>query len=140
MRILIIGGTGFIGPWVVRRLLGEGHSVALFHRGQTAADLPPATSHINGDRRNLSDFASKFRRFAPDVVLDMFPYAEQEAAVVMQTFRGIARRVVALSSMDVYRTYGRFLRLEDGPPDLVPFAENAPLRTILYPYRASAQQ
>jgi nucleoside-diphosphate-sugar epimerase len=139
MRILIIGGTGFIGPWVVRLLMGEGHMVVLFHRGETAADLPPAVSHISGDRRNLSAFASEFRRFAPDVVLDMFPYAEQEAALVMQTFRGMVRRVVAVSSMDVYRAYGRFLRLEDGLPDPEPFAEDAPLRTTLYPYRASAE-
>ena len=140
MRILIIGGTGFIGPWVVRRLVGEGHSVALFHRGQTVADLPPVVSHINGDRRNLSAFASEFRRFTPDVVLDMFPFAESEVALVMRTFRGLSRRVVAVSSMDVYRTYGRFLRLEGGPPDLEPFVEDAPLRTTLYPYRTFAQQ
>lgn len=140
MRILIIGGTGFIGPWVVRRLVGYGHVVTVFHRGQTTADLPSAVAHIKGDRQNLSAFASEFTRFAPDVVLDMFPYTEQDAALVMQTFRGVSGRVVAVSSMDVYRAYGRFSRLEDGPPDAQPFAEDAPLRSKLYLYRAPAQQ
>ncbi len=140
MHILIIGGTGFIGSWVVRQLIGDGHVVAVFHRGHTTADLPPAVSHIDGDRNNLSAFASGFTQFAPDVVLDMFPYTERDAALVMQTFRGVAGRVVAVSSMDVYRAYGRFSRLEEGPPDLQPFTEEAPLRSRLYPYRASAQQ
>ncbi|MEX2118585.1 MAG: NAD-dependent epimerase/dehydratase family protein [Pirellulales bacterium] len=139
MRVLVIGGTGFIGPWVVRHLAGQGHTVALFHRGHTAADLSSAVSHIHGDRQNLTTFTSEFAGFGPDVVLDMFPYVEQEAALLMQTFRGMARRVVAVSSMDVYRAYGRFSRLEDGPPDLHPFTEEAPLRSALYPYRASAQ-
>ncbi len=140
MRILIIGGTGFIGPWVVRCLVGQGHVVTLFHRGETTAGFPPSVGEIKGDRKNLSDFASDFIRFAPDVVLDMLPYTEQDAALAMETFRGLAARVVAVSSMDVYGAYGRFCRLEDGPPDVEPFAEGAPLRSALHPYRASAQQ
>ena len=69
MRIVIIGGTGFIGPWVVRHLVGDGHVVAVFHRGHTAAGLPLAVAQIKGDRQNLSAFAAEFTRFAPDVVL-----------------------------------------------------------------------
>src|SRR6266849_6060708 len=140
MRILLIGGTGFIGPWVVRLLLRGAHTICLFHRGQTTADLPSVVSHIYGDRQNLTSRASELRGFAPDIVLDMFPYAEQQAHIVMQTFRGVARRVVAISSMDVYRAYGRFCRLEGGPPEPEPFTEDAPLRSTLYPYRASAKQ
>lgn len=41
MRILVIGGTGFIGPWVVRHLLDAQNTVAVFHRGQTTADIQP---------------------------------------------------------------------------------------------------
>jgi nucleoside-diphosphate-sugar epimerase len=39
MKVLIIGGTNFIGPPVVRRLTDLGHQVAVFHRGQTDADF-----------------------------------------------------------------------------------------------------
>jgi len=140
MRIIVIGGTGFIGLWVVRRLLSDGHVVALFHRGRTAADLPPGVAHIHGERQNLPAVISDFRRFAPEVVLDMFPYTKQDAELVVQTFRGVAGRVVGISSMDVYRAYGRFCRLEEGPPEVKPFAEDAPLRSRLYPYRAKAHQ
>ena len=40
MKVLVIGGTNFIGPPLVRRLVALGHEVAVFHRGRTQADLP----------------------------------------------------------------------------------------------------
>jgi nucleoside-diphosphate-sugar epimerase len=140
MHILIIGGTRFIGPYVVRRLAeAGGHSVTLFHRGETKADLPPSVNHIYGDRRDLSSFAAEFPNLAPDVVLDMIPYTEEEAQTLMRVFKNVARRVVAISSADVYRAYARLLRLETGEPDPVPLDENAPLREALYPHRAQAK-
>ena len=48
MRILIIGGTRFIGPQVVRRLHAQGHEVTLFHRGKSKADLPAEIEWENG--------------------------------------------------------------------------------------------
>ena len=139
MQLLIIGGTRFIGPYVVRRLIDAGHSVTLFHRGETNADLPASVKHIYGDRHSLSTFADEFKATAPDVVLDMIPYTEEEAHSLMRAFRNVARRVVAISSADVYRAYGRLLRLETGAPDPMPLNENAPLRESFYPYRAQAE-
>jgi len=139
MRIFVIGGTGFIGRWVVGQLANQGHTLAVFHRGQTSADLHPTVTHILGDRQNLSALAANFGRFAPDVVLDMVPYTKEDAALVVETFCSIAGRVVAISSMDVYQAYGRFCRVEYGPPDLQAFSEDAPLRSTLYLYRTSAK-
>lgn len=140
MRILIIGGTRFIGPRVVRRLHeAGGHSVTLFHRGETKADLPASVNQVYGDRHALSSFTDDFRITAPDVVLDMIPYTEEEARTLMGVFKGRARRVVAISSADVYRAYGCLLRLETGVPDPVPLKEDAPLRASFYPYRAQSQ-
>src|ERR671939_674783 len=98
MKILVIGGTGFIGTPVVARLVDAGHDVAVFHRGEPNSNLPPSIRHILGNRRELSGFMKEFEQFAPQVVLDMMPYVEQDAVAVMQAFRGIARRVVAISS------------------------------------------
>ena len=50
MRILVIGGTGFIGPYVVRRLVSHGHRVAVFHRGESKVELPNKVEHILVDR------------------------------------------------------------------------------------------
>src|SRR5215831_5844367 len=105
MRVLVIGGTRFIGPRLVRRLAAAGHEVAVFHRGQTTAALPPSARSLLGDRRRLADHAGEFRRFGPDVVVDMIPFTEQDALSVVAAFRGVAGRLVAISSGDVYRAY-----------------------------------
>ena len=139
MKVLIIGGTRFIGARVVRRLIEEGHEVTVFHRGQTNSEIPASVKHILGDRSNLSGFASEFARIAPDVVLDMICYNEQEAETLMDTFRGIARRIVVASSMDVYRAYGCLLGLEAAPPDPMPLSEDSPLRESRFPYRGHAK-
>jgi len=49
MRILVLGGTKFVGRHIVERALLLGHEVAVFHRGQSGADLPDVR-HIFGDR------------------------------------------------------------------------------------------
>jgi nucleoside-diphosphate-sugar epimerase len=140
VNILILGGTGFIGPFVVRELLSRGHQVAVFHRGKSAADLSASVQHILGERRDLADFAAPFQRFSPDVVLDMFAYFEADALAAVQVTRGLAQRFVCVSSMDVYRAYGQLCGLESGAPDPQPFDEDAPLRSVLYPYRAQSKE
>jgi len=133
MRVLVIGGTKFIGPTAVKRLHGLGHDVTVFHRGDTESSDLPDIAHLHGDRQHLADFTSDFKRLAPDVVLDTVAYTDRDARSVMGAFVGIARRIVVLSSMDVYRAYGRVKGSEPGPPDPVPLTEDAPLRTSLYP-------
>lgn len=138
MNILILGGTGFIGSHIARRFLGQGNKVAVFHRGRTTADLPATAIQIPGDRARLAEVAPAFRSFAPEVVIDACAYSQRDAELMVETFSGLAQRAVCLSSMDVYRAYGIFRRLEAGPPDPKPFGEEAPLRTSRYPYRSAA--
>ena len=128
MRIVIIGGTGLTGPHIVRFLVSLGHDVMVYHRGQTLAELPAGVKRVLGDRTRLADHASELRGFGPDVVLHMVATTEQHAQALMDVFRGIARRVVAISSQDVYRAYGRLINIEPGPPEPVPLTEEAPLR------------
>src|SRR5215469_8304690 len=125
MRILVIGGTHFMGPLVVRSLSNSGHEVIVFHRGQTSADLPSGVKEILGNRQPLAPFAHELRRLEPDIVLDMIPFIEQDAQELMSTFSGIARRVVAISSQDVYRAFGRVNNKESGPPEPGPITEDS---------------
>ena len=60
---------------------------------------------------------------------------ENDARTVVDAVRGIAERIVAVSSMDVYRAYGRLQGTEPGPPLKPPFDEESALREKLYPYR-----
>lgn len=137
MRILIIGGTSFIGPHVARELQEAGHAVTVYHRGISESVLPQEVTHIHGDQSRLPDFASQWRELSPAVVLHMVPASAQDAWTFVRTFRGIARRLVAISSIDVYRAYNRLLGIETGPPDPVPLREDSPLREVLYPFRGS---
>ncbi len=134
MRILVVGGTRFIGPFVVSELQELRHEVTLFHRGQTGS-AESGVAEIIGDRRKLTEHADKLRAFQADVVLDMIAVIEEDARQFAEVFIGYAKRVVVVSSMDVYRAYGRLLGKEEGPPDETPLTEESPLREKLYPYR-----
>src|SRR2546428_11097801 len=126
MRAAVIGGTGFLGPDVVRRLVTSGCDVAIFHRGTREAELPPAVMHLHGDRGELASFAGAFRSFAPDVVIDMRPMTEEHARQLVGTFTGIAKRSVVISSADVYRAFGRLNLTGPGSPDQAPLQADAP--------------
>src|SRR5436305_1681881 len=106
MKVLIIGGTGFIGGPLLPQLRNQGHTIAVFHRGSSKASLPAGVEHIIGDRRNLPNMQAALRRFAPEVVIDMILSSGAQAETLMQTFRDIAKDIVAISSMDVYRACG----------------------------------
>jgi len=134
MNILIIGGTRFIGPCVVKFLLEEGHEVTLFHRGKSKLLLPEGVKEILGDRKFLSDFKEDFKHVSPEIVLDMIPMTEIDARQVTEIFQDTARRIVAISSMDVYQAFGKVIGVEDVPPDTSVITEESPLRKTYYPY------
>ena len=130
MRVLVIGGTGFIGPSVVRRLHEQGHKVAVFHRGVTRVNLP--AEHILGNREDLAELKPE-----SDVVIDLILSSGAQAQSLMDAFRGSAGRVVAASSMDVYRACGVLHGSEEGPLEPVPLTENSALRTQSQTYPAA---
>ena len=133
MRILLIGGNGFIGRFVVALLKQQGHELAVFRRGTKAAALP-GVREILGDRGQLSASAQELKHFAPDVVADFVISSGPQAEELMNVFRGATQRVVMLSSMDVYRAVGVSHGTEPGPLQDVPLTEESELRRNLHPY------
>jgi nucleoside-diphosphate-sugar epimerase len=136
MKILLIGGSGFIGQFTAQQLLQSGHQVTIFHRGKTSA--PQGTEEIPGDRVFLQDHQPEFRRRKFDVVVDFVLSSGRQAQQLMDTFRGITGRVVALSSMDVYRAWGIFYNAEPGGLQELPLTEDSDLRTSRNTYPPEA--
>ncbi|MGZ4817728.1 MAG: NAD-dependent epimerase/dehydratase family protein [Terriglobales bacterium] len=139
MKILVIGGSGFIGPWVVRQLYREGHRVGVLHRGNAAPDVPVEVERIHGDRNRLTEVREKIAQFAPEIVIDFVLSSGAQARQLMETLRGIARRVVALSSIDVYRAFAIVHRNDSGPLQATPLTEDSERRTVA-PYAPEALQ
>src|ERR1700674_4879198 len=138
MRVLLIGGNGFIGRFVVAALTRQGHALAVFHRGTRPA--PDGVDEIRGDHKQLNASAQELKRFAPDVVIDLVLSSGAQAEELMNIFRGATRRVVMLSSIDVYRAVGISHGTEDGPLQEVPLTEESELRRSLHPYSPESMQ
>jgi nucleoside-diphosphate-sugar epimerase len=140
MRVLVIGGTGFIGTYIVRQLADHGHVVAVYHRGQTQTVLPNHVHQILHPRSvmPIQKFPAKLFEFGPDVVVHTVVMGTVDAEAAVRAFAGHTGRLVLLSSGDVYRAYGRFTNFEPGPAEEGLLSEDAPLRTKLFLYRAQA--
>jgi len=133
MRALLIGGTGFIGSFLTQELQRLGAEVGVLTRGRSRSPADGLT-RIIGDRKHLRDSEAAIRAFAPDVVIDLVLSSGKQARDLMSVLRGITGRVVALSSMDVYRACGLLHGLEEGPLEPVPLTEQSALRTRLATY------
>ena len=100
LRILILGGTGFTGPYQVRYALSRGHKVTTFNRGKThPGELPTEVEQLIGDRNGKLD-ALKGRQW--DVVIDnptTLPAWVRDAA---QILKGNVERYVFISTISVY--------------------------------------
>src|SRR5438477_10272333 len=100
LRILILGGTGFTGPYQVRYALSRGHKVTTFNRGKThPGELSNEVEQLIGDRNGKLD-ALKHRQW--DVVIDnptTLPAWVRDAA---QILKGNVDRYVFISTISVY--------------------------------------
>jgi nucleoside-diphosphate-sugar epimerase len=137
MRILVIGGTVFIGRAAVRRLLADGHEVTVFHRGNHPNG--EAVAEVLGDRADSGALRRTLEVLRPDAVLDMIAMVEADAVVARDAARavGFEGRWLLVSSADVYARFGEVLGVEPaGAGGAEPgITEESPLRTSRHPYR-----
>lgn len=99
LRILVLGGTGFIGPHVVQHALDRGHDVTLFNRGRTNTDMFPSVKKLVGDRDNG---LAALEKGEWDVVLDNSGYVPRhvkDSAVLLKDRVG---RYLFTSSVSAY--------------------------------------
>lgn len=128
-RILLLGGTGLIGPWAVaglRELDPSAEVVVLNRRGRA----PEGALAVAGDRDDPASLRAALLAARPDTFVDMIPFtvAEAEATVAALTALEAPPRVVAVSSADVYAAFSRLNGLIGGEPERRPLGEDSPLR------------
>ncbi|MDX1666717.1 MAG: NAD-dependent epimerase/dehydratase family protein [Saprospiraceae bacterium] len=140
MKILVIGGTGFIGARIVDRLLHRGAELCLVHRGNTPAVRAGEVWEILADRSDLDRHYAKIGDWSPECIIDTIAYTTADAWSLLRLLEHIpAARAVLLSSGDVYRAYDCFLGRAEGIEES-PIAEEAPLRAKLFPYRGEESE
>src|SRR5215472_13250883 len=101
MRILIIGGTAFVGRHITEAALAAGHDVTVFHRGKTGAGLFPEATHLTGDRNSdLSALATG--RW--DATVDVSCYLPRQARSLAAALGDRGGRHTFISSTSAYRT------------------------------------
>jgi 2'-hydroxyisoflavone reductase len=116
MKILVIGGTQFVGRHIVTTLLADGDDVTLFHRGMTNPGLFPDAEHRLGDRN--SDL-SALTTGTWDATIDTSAYVPRQVRSLAEALEGRGGRYVHVSSVSAYAD------------PLVPgFDEDAPLAVM----------
>ena len=99
LDILVLGGTGFIGPHMVREALRRGHSVTLFNRGRTNDTLFPDLETIKGDRNNGLD-GLEGRQW--DVVIDNSGYVPRHVRDSARLLAPNVSHYLFVSTVSVY--------------------------------------
>lgn len=132
MRVLLIGGTVFIGHALASELAAAGHELCFVHRGDHEPDDLPKGEHIHVDRSEIVSVRNEIAEFAPDVVLDNMALTRSDAETAIEALPAGVKLAVT-SSMDVYRAYTYVMRNKAAEP--VPIDESSPVRDERYPYR-----
>ena len=131
MRVVLLGGTQFIGRRITEALIARGDQVAVVHRGQSEPHDWVDCRHLHADRKNFARVAAEVRAIRPDAVIDTCAGTAADVAAVLPHLPDA--RLVVLSSMDVYRAVELLHAGEEGEP--LPVTEDSPVRLGRYPYR-----
>jgi nucleoside-diphosphate-sugar epimerase len=132
LRVVVFGGTRFIGRAIVEELASAAHEVLVVHRGRLEPDDMPPVRHLHADRSELGEHKSELRSFKPDAAIDCRALTRADSETAIGALPdGI--RLIVISSVDVYRAFGALN--DERETDPVPLDEESPVRPNRYPYR-----
>jgi 2'-hydroxyisoflavone reductase len=115
MRLLILGGTVFLGRYLADEALRAGHAVTLFNRGKNNPDLFPEAERLVGDRLAGEDGLAALRGRTWDAVIDTCGYVPRVARASAQLLRDAVGHYTFVSSISVYADLGKPGVAEDAP-------------------------
>ncbi|MCP2325217.1 nucleoside-diphosphate-sugar epimerase [Hamadaea flava] len=101
MRLLVLGGTLFLGRAVVEAALGRGWSVTTFNRGQSGEDVP-GVRVLRGNRLEPSDLHRAVEAGPWDAVIDMAAYVPKQVLALSRSLATVSRRYALISTVSVY--------------------------------------
>ena len=131
MRILVLGGTWFLGRAVAEEAAAGGHTVTTFNRGRSGPDVP-GTQQFRGDRDNPEDLARLAAGQSWDAVIDTSGQVPRTVAASVRALARHAGRYVFVSTVSVYQGWPVEPLTEESPmlycpPDAGPdYGENHP--------------
>ena len=132
MRVVVLGGTRFIGRAIVEELASSGDDVLIVHRGVLEPADMPAVQHMHAERAELPAHRSELAAFEPDAAIDCRALTKVDAQTAIAALpAGI--RMLVISSIDVYRAFAALN--DERETDPVPIDETSPVRSERYPYR-----
>lgn len=137
LRILFIGGTGFIGPHMVRAAMARGHTPTLFNRGKTNPGLFPDVEKLIGDRDGGLDVL-KGRQW--DAVIDTSGYVPRVVRASAQLLKSAAKHYLFISTGDVYRDFSIEHLDEDAPKAILPEPNSEDTRKYYGPLKVICEQ
>lgn len=123
MKVLFIGGTGFISTNVSRMAVEKGIELYLLNRGLRSIEIPGAHS-IVGDIHDSKSIYSAIRHMQFDVVVDWIAYTPEDIERDLQLFRGRCRQFIFISSASAYQK----------PPQNYLITESTPLENPYWDY------
>src|SRR5207245_11548351 len=123
VRVVILGGTRFIGRAIVEELSATGHTVLVVHRGELGPGDMPFVAHLHCDRSELTARRADLAAFQPDAAIDCRALTRQDAQIALDALPDGVRLVV-ISSLDVYCTFGALN--DDRETDPVPLDHASP--------------
>jgi len=132
LRVIVLGGTRFIGRAIVEELAAAGHDLLIVHRGNLEPDDLVPVQHLHGERKELAAHRDELAAFKPDAAIDCRALTRTDSKIAIDALPA-GLRLVVISSLDVYRAFGAVN--EDRETDPVPLDEESPVRTNRYPYR-----
>ena len=116
LQLLILGGTGFIGPHIVEVALARGHGITLFNRGRTNPGLFPGLETLKGNRDPDTDEGLKaLEGRSWDGAIDTSGYFPRHVGASAGLLADHARQYVFISSISVYSDNSIIDMDESGP-------------------------
>lgn len=120
MKLLILGGTRFLGRHLAQQALAAGHELTLLHRGRSGGGLFPEAEHLVADRDREGEFAAALAGGGWDAVVDTSAYLPRQVQAAAAALAGRVGQYQLVSTISVYAGFDAAVTDETAPLQVLP--------------------